>query len=226
MENLPLENNLINSYSSDKIRLCYAAGKAPLWEFPELEKLLSLASLKKPPGESMRSSRKFSEEQNRTIAAMVNSFKKKKNKIKLNKFSIGYKLQMDFYFYRQRGSCMSEPAQHTVGITTTDWVPTTTVPLLLVSIPFLVNTGRQFQNENHTFSFSLGKKKRPFCLEAACTCSLSLTFSFWQCKQLIHVRSCREPFCKCVSHRGGKTAQPFHNFCFQIVRSLWKQSVL
>lgn len=52
MENLTLEHNLSNSnsYASDKISLCYAAARAPLWESPdrdlELQKPLSLASLK------------------------------------------------------------------------------------------------------------------------------------------------------------------------------------
>lgn len=84
---------------------------------------------------------------------------------------------MDIYFYWQRGSCMSETAQHTLGITTTDWIPTRTMPLLLISIPFLDNTGRQFQNEKHTFFFPLQKKNQPFCLQAACTCSPCHTFN-------------------------------------------------
>lgn len=83
---------------------------------------------------------------------------------------------MDIYFYWQWGSCVSETAQHTVGITKTDWIPTRMTPLLLISIPFLDSTARQFQNEKHTASFP-SKKTWPSCLQAAHTCSPSHTFN-------------------------------------------------
>lgn len=118
---------------------------------------------------------------------------------------------MDIYFYWQRGSCMSGTAQHTVGITTTEWIPTRTMPLLLVPLPFLDNTGRQFQNENHTFSFALQKKIWPCCLQAACTCSPSCTFN---CPAV----QAADPSPNAVSMTGTCRAAESHSLSLQPIR--------